>query len=76
MTPTKARARARSDELAIVDRLMRMRSALSGMAHELGVLRREHRRLVRENDDLRGQVQALRQQLQHGRQEDDGALMR
>jgi len=59
MTPTSSRARARSEELAFVDRLMRLRSAMAAMAHELGSLKREHRRVLRENEDLRRQVEAL-----------------
>jgi regulator of replication initiation timing len=59
MTPTSPRARARSDELAFVDRLMRLRRAMAAMAQELGTLKREHRRVLRENDDLRRQIVVL-----------------
>jgi hypothetical protein len=59
MTPTSSRASACSDELAFVDRLMRLRGAMSAMAHELGSLKREHHRVLRENDELRRQIAAL-----------------
>jgi len=59
MTPTSPRAAARSDELAFVDRMMRLRGAMAAMAHELGSLKREHRRVLRENDELRRKIAAL-----------------
>ncbi|HSD81832.1 MAG TPA: hypothetical protein VLB47_14280 [Solirubrobacteraceae bacterium] len=52
---------ARSDELALVDRLVRLRHALAGMAAELGALRREHAAVKRENEALRRLVETLRQ---------------
>jgi regulator of replication initiation timing len=50
----------RSDELAIVDRLMRLRAAMATMAQEMGALRREHHRVSQENASLRRELHALR----------------
>jgi hypothetical protein len=56
-----ARGRSgRSDELVIVDRLMRLRAAMAKMAQELGALRREHHRVSLENANLRRELRALR----------------
>jgi hypothetical protein len=55
-----SRSHARADELALVDRLVRLRHAIAGMAHELGSLRREHALVKRENEALRREVDELR----------------
>lgn len=56
-----ARGRSgRSDELAIVDRLIRLRAAMASMAQEIGALRREHHRVTLENATLRRELHALR----------------
>jgi regulator of replication initiation timing len=54
------RSHARADELALVDRLVRLRHAIAGMAHELGSLRREHAVVKRENESLRRELAELR----------------
>jgi regulator of replication initiation timing len=57
---SQSRGHARADELALVDRLVRLRHAIAGMAHELGSLRREHAMVKRENEALRREVDELR----------------
>jgi regulator of replication initiation timing len=67
MTPKTSlnprRSHARSDELALVDRLVRLRHAIAGMAHDLGTLRRQHVAVQRENENLRREVARLRREV-------------
>jgi transposase-like protein len=57
---SQSRSQLRADDSALVDRLVRLRHAIAGMAHELGSLRREHAVVKRENESLRRELAELR----------------